>query len=97
LLCHTKFQIMFEFDFDPLIFGEVMAHGLTKMSVFCSLIYIVTNQNLVLLCLNYFWLDITPVGDLEHVLLTICLYYNRSFYVVVKRPIINTPLNFLRN
>jgi hypothetical protein len=27
LLCHTKIQIKFEFDFDPLIFYEVMALG----------------------------------------------------------------------
>jgi hypothetical protein len=29
LLCHTKIQIKFEFGFDPLIFHEVMALGLT--------------------------------------------------------------------
>jgi hypothetical protein len=30
LLCHTKIQIKFEFDSDPLIFHEVMALGLRK-------------------------------------------------------------------
>jgi hypothetical protein len=32
LLCHTKLQIKFEFGFDPLIFPEVMALGLRKIS-----------------------------------------------------------------
>jgi hypothetical protein len=32
LLCHTKIQIKFEFGFDPLIFPEVMAHELKKIS-----------------------------------------------------------------
>jgi hypothetical protein len=32
LLCHTKIQIKFEFGFDPLIFHEVMALGLRKIS-----------------------------------------------------------------
>jgi hypothetical protein len=32
LLCHTMVQIKFEFDFDPLIFHEVMALGLSKIS-----------------------------------------------------------------
>jgi hypothetical protein len=30
LLCHTKIQIKLEFDFDPLLFHEVMALGLKK-------------------------------------------------------------------
>jgi hypothetical protein len=65
LLCHAKIQIMFEFGFDPFEFHEVMAHGLTvdKYSLhFCSppppllalQSQIVTDQNLVWLCLNYF-------------------------------------------
>jgi hypothetical protein len=32
LLCHTKIQIKFEFGSDPLIFHEVMAVGLRKIS-----------------------------------------------------------------
>jgi hypothetical protein len=32
LLCHTKIQIKFEFVFVPLIFHEVMALGLRKIS-----------------------------------------------------------------
>jgi hypothetical protein len=32
LLCHTKIQIKFEFGFDPLIFPEVMALELRKIS-----------------------------------------------------------------
>jgi hypothetical protein len=32
LLYHTKIQIQFEFGFDPLIFHEVMALGLRKIS-----------------------------------------------------------------
>jgi hypothetical protein len=32
LLGHTRIQIKFEFGFDPLIFYEVMALGLRKMS-----------------------------------------------------------------
>jgi hypothetical protein len=32
LLCHTKIQIKYEFGFDPLIFTEVMALGLRKIS-----------------------------------------------------------------
>jgi hypothetical protein len=32
LLCHTKIQIKFEFGFIPLIFLEVMAIGLRKIS-----------------------------------------------------------------
>jgi hypothetical protein len=31
LLCHTKIQIKFEFEFDPFEFHEVMAHGLRKI------------------------------------------------------------------
>jgi hypothetical protein len=31
LLCHTKLQIKFEFGCDPLIFPEVLAHGLRKI------------------------------------------------------------------
>jgi hypothetical protein len=32
LLCHAKIQIKFEFCFDPLVFPEVMAIGLRKIS-----------------------------------------------------------------
>jgi hypothetical protein len=32
LLCHTKIQIKFDFGFNPLIFPEVMALGLRKIS-----------------------------------------------------------------
>jgi hypothetical protein len=32
LLCHTKIQIKFEFGSNPLIFHEVMAFGLRKIS-----------------------------------------------------------------
>jgi hypothetical protein len=32
LLCHAKIQIKFEFGFDPLIFHEVMALELRKIS-----------------------------------------------------------------
>jgi hypothetical protein len=39
LLCHTKSQMKFEFDFDPLIFPEVMALGLRKIYIF--IIYLV--------------------------------------------------------
>jgi hypothetical protein len=39
LLCHTKIQIKFEFGFDPLIFHEVMALGLRKMSWIISFLY----------------------------------------------------------
>jgi hypothetical protein len=38
LLCHTKIQIKFEFEFgsDPLIFHKVMALGLRKISQIIS-------------------------------------------------------------
>jgi hypothetical protein len=36
LLCHTKIQIKFEFGVDPLIFPEVMALELRKISQIIS-------------------------------------------------------------
>jgi hypothetical protein len=39
LLCHTKIQLKFEFGFDPLIFPEVMANGLRKISRIISFPY----------------------------------------------------------
>jgi hypothetical protein len=36
LLCHTKIQIMFEFGLDPLIFSELMAPRLRKISQIIS-------------------------------------------------------------
>jgi hypothetical protein len=36
LLCHTQIQIKFGFGFDPLIFHEVMALGLRKISQIIS-------------------------------------------------------------
>jgi hypothetical protein len=65
LLCHTKIQVEFEFHFDPLEFYEVMAHRLRKILRIVSFLHfctspmalqsqVVTNQNLVWLCLNYF-------------------------------------------
>jgi hypothetical protein len=36
LFCHTMIQIKFEFGFDPLIFPEVMALGLRKISQIIS-------------------------------------------------------------
>jgi hypothetical protein len=39
LLCHTKLQIKFEFDFDPLIFHEAMAHGLKKNTRIVSFLH----------------------------------------------------------
>jgi hypothetical protein len=87
-------QIKFEFGFDPSDFHEVTAHERRKIFWivsflhFCSLLalqsQIITNQNLVLLCLNYFWLNIPPVGDL--VLLAIlleCLLNCILFYIIM--------------
>jgi hypothetical protein len=63
LHCHTKVQIKIEFGSDPLIFHEVMAHGLRKTLPIVSFLHfgrlalqsqIVRNQNLVLFFLNYF-------------------------------------------
>jgi hypothetical protein len=70
LFSHTKLLIKFEFGFGPLIFHEVMALGLSKISRIVSFLHfcstqpplpsqIVTNQNLALLCLNYFRLNYT--------------------------------------
>jgi hypothetical protein len=67
LLCHTKIQMKFELGFDPIEFHEVMANGLRKILRIVSFLHfcsplplltlqspIVTNLNLVWLCLNYF-------------------------------------------
>jgi hypothetical protein len=48
LLCHTKMQINSEFGFDPLIFHEVMALGLRKIS------QIISFPHIFFLCLQIF-------------------------------------------
>jgi hypothetical protein len=53
LLCHTKIQIKFEFDSDPLIFHEVMALGLRKKSRIISFTHFFFSYSLLfgtLLC-----------------------------------------------
>jgi hypothetical protein len=72
LLDHTKIQMKFKFGFDPLIFHEVVALKLRTILPNVSFLHccnppywlnlqsgIVTDQNYVLLCLNYFRLNYT--------------------------------------
>jgi hypothetical protein len=64
LLCHTKLQIMFAFGFDPLIFHEVMALGLRKISQIISFLHFFLSASIYSFDIRYIAL---PCQDTDQV------------------------------
>jgi hypothetical protein len=85
---------LFRFWFRSLILNEVSALGLRK-NIICTFVVfplpalqsrIVTNQNFVLLCLNYFWLNYTVgrgLGIACNTLRMLGLFFNFFLYTCI--------------